>query len=179
MLTAMLAGSGIVAFMSAWVAADPLRIRAQKAADEMLALQESLEELGALKTEFASAEGYYQALVNGDLMRYQAAQQVVGLSAPRIKQQVRTSIAKQLGSPAATSALTAQTDDGTAAAGSTADNMADSSADSTIGIIETTGSDDMTESSNKTNERSNDEKNTNDTQRHAERSSLHLAGIHA
>jgi hypothetical protein len=105
MLTTMLTGSGIVAFISAWAGADPLRAKALQSAKELLARQEAYEELVALKTEYENSEAYYQSLREGDHRRYNSAQETVELLGTECKHEARASIAGELSDPASTNAL--------------------------------------------------------------------------
>ena len=103
-LTAMLSGSGLVAFVSAY-AKDPLRSRLKSLEQQRLALQERVEFLSAMKREFDLADGYQLSLIEGDQACYAARQRQLEASAEALKHQARLSIAEHLGSPAATSAL--------------------------------------------------------------------------
>jgi hypothetical protein len=105
LLTAMLFASGIVAFICAWAAADPVRAHLKQLELQRLDLLEDQEELLALQEEYRHAEDFLYQLVNGDAERYDAAQMQAHHHAEYLKSLVRIHIAEQLGDPAATSAL--------------------------------------------------------------------------
>jgi hypothetical protein len=105
LLTAMLFASGIVAFVSAWASADPVRVRTKQLELQRLDLLETHEELLALQEEYQNAEGYFDQVVNGDVERYEAMCAQTRHHAEYLKSLVRTHIAEQLSDPAATSAL--------------------------------------------------------------------------
>jgi hypothetical protein len=125
MLAAMLAGSGIVAFISAWAAADPLREKALQNAEELLARQEAYEELVALKAEYEHSENYYRSLGQGDQQRYNSAQETVELIGTECKHEVRARIASDLCDPASTSALILHQNKDAEASGDTTDGASD------------------------------------------------------
>jgi hypothetical protein len=105
LLTAMLFASGIVAFISAWAAADPARVHAKRLELQRLDLLEAHEELTALQEEYRHAEDFLDQVVNGDAERYDAAWMQAHHHAEYLKNLVRIRIAEQLGDPASTSAL--------------------------------------------------------------------------
>jgi hypothetical protein len=105
LLTAMLFASGIVAFISAWAAADPVRVRSKQLELQRLDMLEAREELLALQEEYHHAEDFLYQVVNGDTERYDAARMQAHHHAEYLKSLVRTHIAEQLGDPSATSIL--------------------------------------------------------------------------
>jgi len=106
LLTAMLAASGMVAFASAYAAADPLRDTLRRAESQKIELAEALEDLAAAQQESLLAAERSDDVIKGDTARYEAAQQQVEERARYLKQLVRTRLAEGLRDPASTSLLT-------------------------------------------------------------------------
>jgi hypothetical protein len=110
LLTAMLFASGLVAFVSAWAAADPTRVHAKRLELQRLDLLEIREEILAAQEEHQHAEDFLAQVVSGDDERYNAALMQTRHHAEYLKNLTRTQIAESLGDPAATSALSHMTE---------------------------------------------------------------------